>query len=78
MATLTVRLFGRLTVERDGNVVSGLHAGKLQELLCYLLLNRKGVHSREALASLFWGDCDTARSKKNLRQALWQLQSALN
>ena len=78
MSTLMVRLFGRLTVQRDTDAVSGLHAGKLQELFCYLLLKRHGIHSREALASLLWGECDTARSKKYLRQALWQLQSALS
>jgi len=78
MATLTVRLFGRLTLQRDADAVLGLHAGKSQELFCYLLLERHRIHSREKLASLFWGECDTARSKKYLRQALWQLQSALN
>jgi DNA-binding SARP family transcriptional activator len=50
----------------------------VQELLCYLLLYRGRPHSREALASLQWGDNSTAQSKKYLRQALWQLQTALD
>jgi len=52
--------------------------GKAQELFCYLLLCRDKPHSRDQLATLFWGDCTTAQSRKNLRQALWQLQAGLN
>jgi len=77
-STLTVRLFGRLTLQRNTDAVIGLHPGKLQELFCYLLLERHRIHARESLASLFWGECDTARSRKYLRQALWQLQCGLN
>ena len=75
MSKLIVRLFGRLTIERDGCMINSLPAGKLQELLCYLLLHRDRTHPREALASLLWGEHVTAASKKYLRQALWQLQS---
>ena len=54
-----------------------LEARKLQEILGYLLLHATRPHSREVLASLFWSESTTAQSKKNLRQALWQIQSAL-
>lgn len=77
MATLRVRLFGRLTIERDGLAAAGLTAGKVQELLCFLLIHRDRAHSRETLADLLWGGTTTAHSKKYLRQALWQLQGAL-
>jgi DNA-binding SARP family transcriptional activator len=51
-------------------------AAKVQELLCYLLLNRK-PHARESLATVLWPEASTAHAKKYLRQTLWQLQVAL-
>ncbi len=78
MSCLRFCLFGKLSVVRDGQVLEGLTACKVQELLCYLLLHRDRAHSREALAGLLWGDCSTAQSKKYLRQALWQLQATLS
>ena len=78
MSCLRVRLFGKLSVTRDGQNLDGLTSCKVQELLCYLLLHRDRVHSREALAGLLWADCSTPQPKKYLRQALWQLQAALS
>jgi DNA-binding SARP family transcriptional activator len=78
MATLTVHMFGGVTFEREGAQIAGFHSGKPQELFCYLLLQRERPLARETLASLFWGECTTAQSRKYLRQALWQLQSILD
>lgn len=61
-----------------GTPLTGLEARRVQELFSYLLLHRERPHSREMLAALLWGDRVTAQSKKYLRQALWQLQSALD
>lgn len=58
--------------------MQGLDAGKDQELLSYLLIHRERPHSREALATLLWGNTSTEKSKKYLRQALWHLHTALN
>jgi DNA-binding SARP family transcriptional activator len=77
MNTLRIRLFGKFQAERAGRALGGLDALKVQELLCYLLLNRDRPHHREALAGLLWGDTSTSQSKKYLRQALWQIQLAL-
>jgi DNA-binding SARP family transcriptional activator len=77
MSRLSVRLFGKLSVRWAGEEVDGLSASKVQELFCYLLLHRGRPQSREALASLLWGDNSTPHAKKYLRQALWQLQMAL-
>jgi DNA-binding SARP family transcriptional activator len=77
MPSLTIRLFGKFSAELDGQRLPGLDGGKLQDLFCYLLLNRRRPLSREVLASLLWGDSPTAQSKKYLRQALWQLQNVL-
>lgn len=77
MNTLRIRLFGKFRAERDGRAMGGLDALKVQELFCYLLLNRDRPHHREALAGLLWGDNTTSQSKKYLRHALWQLQLTL-
>jgi DNA-binding SARP family transcriptional activator len=78
MNALIIRLFGKFKAERDGRELGGLDTLKVQELFCYLLLNRDRPHHREALAGLLWGDNHTAQSKKYLQQALWQIQLALN
>lgn len=78
MARITVYLFGKLSVQCNGNVLSGFDARKIQQLLCYLLVHRDHPQPREVLAGLFWGNNSTDQSKKHLRQTLWQLQSALD
>jgi DNA-binding SARP family transcriptional activator len=78
MDGLRVCLFGKFDVRCGEQVVSGLHGQKMQELFGYLLLNRARSIPRETLAGLLWDDCATPRSRKHLRQALWQLQTALD
>jgi DNA-binding SARP family transcriptional activator len=76
MTPLRIQLFGRFSVSYEGRYLHSFEAGKVQELLCYLVLYRK-PHAREMLAGLLWGDNSTSHAKKYLRQALWQLQSGL-
>jgi DNA-binding SARP family transcriptional activator len=76
MSTLRICLFGKFCVRRNEQVLDGFDARKVQELFCHLLLHRNHSLPRETLASLLWPDTTTAQSKKNLRQTLWQLQSA--
>ena len=78
MGDLRICLFGKFHAQINGRMPHGLDTLKAQELLCYLLLNREHPYHRETLASALWGDNRTAQSKKYLRQALWQLQIALN
>ncbi len=77
MSHLRVSLFGKFCVQYDEEPLDGLEARRVQELFCYLLLYRQRPHPREALAELLWGENCTANSRKYLRQALWQLQAAL-
>ena len=77
MAKLRIQLFGKFCVRRNEKVLDGFDARKIQELFCYLLLHRDHSLPRETLASILWPETTTTQSKKNLRQALWQLQSAL-
>jgi DNA-binding SARP family transcriptional activator len=78
--TLQVRLLGTLRprVEVDGTPVQGLESARVQELLTYILLHRRRPHARETLAGLLWRDSESDQSRKYLRQALWQLQTALD
>ncbi len=76
MTALRVFLLGEFHVQSGEQDLTDLYPRKLQELFCYLLLCRDRAHQREALAGQLWSDSSTAQSKKNLRQALWQLQSA--
>jgi DNA-binding SARP family transcriptional activator len=78
MPTLNIYLFGKFCVRRNGQILEGLDARKVQELFCYLLLHRDHSLPRETLASILWPDTTTLLSRKSLRQALWQLQSALS
>jgi DNA-binding SARP family transcriptional activator len=77
MFSLRIHLFGKFSVESDGEPLKGPSSPKVQELLCYLLIHRNRPRPREALAALLWGDISTDKSKKYLRQALWHLQTAL-
>lgn len=78
MSALTIRLFGKFSVQTDNRVLSGFDAAKIRELLCYLLVWRDRPHLREVLAGTLWGDSPAEQSKKYLRQALWQLQATLD
>lgn len=77
MTTFRVQLFGQFRVSRNGRSVLGLEATRVRELFCYLLLNRGQRHRRESVAGLLWDNRSTAQARKHLRQALWQLQVAL-
>lgn len=78
MAELCVRLFGRMLVQYCGATIAGFEHRKVQELLCYLVLNHQQIHAREVLATLLWCDSPTAQARKQLRHTLWQLQTALD
>ena len=76
MSAISFQLFGKFRVSAAERELD-LHAPKHQELLCYLLVHRDRPHPRETLATLLWGNNSTEKSKKYLRQALWQIQHAL-
>jgi DNA-binding SARP family transcriptional activator len=77
MSDLQVQLFGRFSI-RCGDIELEIEARKTQELLAYLLLHREQPHAREALAEQLWGERAGTQARKYLRQALWQLQTALD
>ena len=77
MSQLHVYLLGKFVACYTDESPIRFTSHKEEELFCYLVLKRDRSHSREAVASLLWGDTTTARSKKYLRTALWHLRSDL-
>lgn len=75
MVSLKVWMFGKLRVEHGSAVWRWDDCCKIQQMFCYLMIHRLARHNREYLAELFWLNKSAAVSKKNLRQALWQLQA---
>lgn len=73
---LRVAVLGPVTLQLDDRPLPTMPT-KAVELLCYLLLHGDRAHERESLARLLWPDSATRSARKYLRQALWQLQTAL-
>lgn len=73
---LILTLLGRPTVELDGSPVDGFNSDKTRALLFYLATVPE-VHSRPALAGLFWGDLPEERAAANLRKSVASLRKIL-
>jgi DNA-binding SARP family transcriptional activator len=78
MSVLGVSLLGKFSITRDGHLLQGIQAHKVQELFCFLALFNDHPQPRETLCELLWKENSPAASRKYLRQTLWKLQSALN
>lgn len=69
-----VYLFGAFRSERKSQLIS-LPTEKARSLFAYLLLHPE-AHSREKLATLFWGDTSDAKARGSLRKALTFLRKS--
>ena len=72
---LEIVALGGLRIQHGGMPITGLLTRKAQALLCYLAL--AGVHSREELASLLWGEASQANARASLRRTLSDLRQTL-
>jgi DNA-binding SARP family transcriptional activator len=77
MAGIKVSLFGKFNIIFPNKSVYAIRARKVQELFVYLLMFRKQPQPRESLSEALWADQSITQSRRNLRQTLWHLQSAL-
>lgn len=75
MARINLQMLGKLEVSSEAGVWEGPEIGKVRELFCFLLIHPRATRPREEVAEALWGNLDSYHSKKNLRQALWKLQS---
>src|SRR5688572_29938714 len=77
MGVLRIALFGPVRVTHHNGLTEVILTREIQALLAYLLLERDRVHSREAIAGVFWGDRSQNRARGSLNTALWKLKKAL-
>jgi DNA-binding SARP family transcriptional activator len=78
VAIFRVRLFGKLSVVRDGEDISDSLSPKSQELLAYLLVFRERWHARERLAADIWPDSPASEARARFRRLLWRLHHGLD
>ena len=76
-AGLSLRILGGFSFIRDG-MHCDLAYEKGRALLAYLALESERLHSRSALASLFWPHLDREAALTNLRQVLHNLRQVIN
>lgn len=73
---LEVRTFDRLEILRAGVEIKELTSQKAKALAAYLFVEG-GLHSRTALAAMFWPDSDQEHSAVSLRVTLSKLRKAI-
>jgi DNA-binding SARP family transcriptional activator/predicted ATPase len=76
MDKLQINLLGKPEVLLNGQPLAGFETAKSQAVLYYLAVSGR-LHSREALASLLWGEMPEALAKRNLTKALTNLRRLL-
>lgn len=74
---LKITLFGTPQVWVDGQPVTGFVSDKVRAVLFYVAVMDK-VQMRNQLAALCWADMPDKQARKNLRQALYNLQKLLS
>ena len=74
MISLHIHLLGKIQIFDSKKTAITLPL-KAQELLVYLFIHCNQPHEREKLSAQLWPNVPENRSKKYLRQALWQLQT---
>jgi len=76
MPTLKVCLFGSPTITGDDIPLSIVY--QKAQALFYFLISHRQPHSREKLATLFWGETSERQAKASLRNTLYELRRDLS
>lgn len=74
---VSIRLFGKFSLHCADEELLAHASGRAKEIFGYLAVHRGAAVPREVLAGLIARDTSTERSRKALRQALWNLRAAL-
>lgn len=80
MTRVKVAVLGGLQVSLNGQLVAGLETnrpGKPAALLAYLVVENREIHTRQALADIFWPERGQAEAFDSLRFALSNLRTIL-
>ena len=73
---LRIELLGHFRIAYAGHPVLGIHT-RQQELLTYLILNRRRQPSRQQIASLLWAESSDSQALTNLRREIHNLRRSL-
>ncbi|MBA3809668.1 MAG: transcriptional activator domain-containing protein, partial [Solirubrobacterales bacterium] len=73
---LSIKLLGRMAVERDGEELTAPASRRAWSLLAYLALH-PGPQPRNELAARFWPDVLDSSARASLRSAIWALRRTL-
>ncbi len=77
MGQLTVRCLGGLEVRLGERLITGFESSKVRALFAYLITQRDRSFSRDHLAALLWSERPDAAARRNLRQSIYNLKTAL-
>src|SRR5512135_1365298 len=77
MPSLSISLFGGVSVFLNGKPVNNFESNKVRALLAYLVMEADRAHSRDKLAALLWPDMPDQAARSNLRYALSNLRKAI-
>jgi DNA-binding SARP family transcriptional activator len=77
MTRLAIRLLGPFEVTLDGELITRFETLKVRALLAFLATEADSLHSREALAEMFWPDRPEGAARANLRHTLRSLRLAI-
>lgn len=77
MSRLEVRLLGGFEAKLTDRPVQRFESQKVRALLGYLALHRDQQLNRDHLAGLFWPERPDEVARRNLRQALYNIRTAL-
>ncbi len=77
LSQLTIRCFGGFEARLGEHPITAFESNKVRALLAYLVTQRDRVFSREHLATLLWPEKSAEASRRNLRQAVYNLKSAI-
>jgi DNA-binding SARP family transcriptional activator len=77
MHRLSIRLFGAVRISRGARRAPIRVVGRPRDLFAFLLLHRDRLHTRDVLATLFWGDQSERSARSCLSTVLWRLRACL-
>jgi len=77
MPSLSITLLGSMQVMLDDKLITEFTTDKARALLAYLAVEADRPHRRDALSGLLWPNQSQERARRNLRQALSFVRSAL-
>jgi DNA-binding SARP family transcriptional activator len=66
-------MLGNPAIILNNKPILGSMSNKAIALLCYLVLNKDKMYSRDKLASIFWDSANIETIRYNLRYTLWSL-----